>query len=165
MVGLCIDGHILSAWKAFIENEEQEICEDVDIDSIFSGGDSQRLPKMCRKGFNAYKTYNTSHETILNKLKKTAEVLELFPLTQCSNPFQRGRGLVDLHLGKQLNISLPVRISHHSLDTVFRVLPRKKKSRVVFWLIMRSEHMPPPLSPPPPKPNTCDILVDSKNHL
>lgn len=40
-------------WKIFIDNDKVE--EEV-VDRILSGGDSQRLPKMYKKCFTAYKT-------------------------------------------------------------------------------------------------------------
>ena len=34
-----------------LENEEEQMCADVDINSIVNGSDKNRLPKMCRKCF------------------------------------------------------------------------------------------------------------------
>ena len=43
--------NVVIVWKVFPDDEDQQIGEDIHIDTILSGGDSQRSPKMCRKCF------------------------------------------------------------------------------------------------------------------
>ena len=61
---------VVNVWKIFIDNEEVE--EEV-VDRILSGGDSQRLPKMCKK-------------CIQSNLRKAMKSLELVPLSSGSEP-------------------------------------------------------------------------------
>ena len=67
---------IATLWRMFIENEDN-LRQDVDIDLIVSDGDSQRLAKMCRKCFSAYKACLKYHKSIQSNLKKAFEQLNL----------------------------------------------------------------------------------------
>lgn len=64
---------VVNVWKVFIDNEEVEEV----VDRILSAGDSQRLPKMCKKCFSAFKTCHKYHQAIQSNLKKAMEALEL----------------------------------------------------------------------------------------
>lgn len=44
---------VVTVWKAFTRNAEYQQAVEDSIDNILSGGDSHRLPKMCRKCFSA----------------------------------------------------------------------------------------------------------------
>ena len=78
--------NVVLAWKAFLEDEGHLIGEDVSLDAILNGEDSQRPPKMCRKCFNSYKKYFEFHQTIKQKLTKAIEVLELSPCSTLPLP-------------------------------------------------------------------------------
>ena len=43
--------NVVLVWKAFLEDECHLIGEDVSLDAILNGEDSQRPRKMCRKCF------------------------------------------------------------------------------------------------------------------
>ena len=53
--------NVVLVLKAFLEDEGHLIGEDVSLDAILNGEDSQRPPKMCRK---CYKKYFEFHQTI-----------------------------------------------------------------------------------------------------
>ena len=74
---------VVNVWKIFIDNEEVE--EEV-VDRILSGGDCQRLPKMCKKCFTAYRTCHKYHQSIQSNLRKAMKSLELVPLSSGSEP-------------------------------------------------------------------------------
>ena len=48
--------------------ENEELGEDMDIERILTGDDSQRLPKMCINCFHTYRTSSKYHHDIQNKL-------------------------------------------------------------------------------------------------
>ena len=80
--------NVVLVWKAFLEDEGHLIGEDVSLDAILNGEDSQRPPKMYRK---CYKKYFEFHQTIKQKLTKAIEVLQLsscstLPLPSSSRP-------------------------------------------------------------------------------
>ena len=78
--------NVVLVWKAFLEDEGHLIGEDVSLDAILNGEDSQRPLKMCRKCFNGYKKYFEFHQTIKQKLTKAIEVLELSPCSTLPLP-------------------------------------------------------------------------------
>ncbi len=91
--------------------ENEELAEDVDIERILTGDDSQRLPKMCIKCFRAYRTCSKHHQDIQNKLRKALETLDMVnnspqahPPAQQTPSAKRPR-LVPFHRGMRLRIS------------------------------------------------------------
>ena len=82
--------HIVTVWKAILhslENEDQQAVDNIDI--IVSGGDSHRVPKMCRKCFYGYERYIKFHDTIQENLRKAAVALELFPSSSLAQPLPK----------------------------------------------------------------------------
>ena len=66
--------NVAAVWKAFLENEDQQAA---DVDSILNGGDSQRVPKMCKNCFYSYNRYTKLHDKLQENIRKAADVLEL----------------------------------------------------------------------------------------
>ena len=69
---------VLDLWTMLLENEEEQTCADVDINSIVNGSDKNRLPKMCRKCFGRYNSFHEAQVIIRKNLLKAAESLRLF---------------------------------------------------------------------------------------
>ncbi|XP_064384807.1 uncharacterized protein LOC135333715 isoform X2 [Halichondria panicea] len=67
--------NVAAVWKAFLENEDQQAV--ADVDSILNGGDSQRVPKMCKNCFYSYNRYTKLHDKLQENIRKAADVLEL----------------------------------------------------------------------------------------
>lgn len=63
---------------SLLENEEEQMCADVDIGHIISGGDKQRLPMMCRKCSRDYSRFLESFQGLRRNLLKSADALKLF---------------------------------------------------------------------------------------
>lgn len=79
--------HVATVWKTFIKNVGQQDVED--IDNILSGGDSHRVPKMCRTCYSAYERYSKLYDTIQENLKKAADVLRIFPSSSVAQPVSK----------------------------------------------------------------------------
>ena len=71
---------VVQLWRVFVENED--LREDVDIEKILSGGDSQRPPKMCKKCFAAYQTCSKYHQNIQSSLRRSMETLDIISTSQ-----------------------------------------------------------------------------------
>ena len=67
-----------------------EICTvnklvlDVNTDKLFQGEDDQRLPKMCKKCFLAYRTNGRQSTVIWSKLRQALELLQLLLVSTLS---------------------------------------------------------------------------------
>ncbi len=59
---------VLDLWTMLLENEEEQMCADVHINSIVNGSDKNRLPKMCRKCFGRYSSFLEAQVINENKI-------------------------------------------------------------------------------------------------
>ena len=76
-------------WRRLLEEDYQSSVDSQDIDTILSGADGLRAPKMCRKCFYAYEKFIEAQNSIRDNLRKAAEALDLcsqFVLSICNKP-------------------------------------------------------------------------------
>ena len=64
-------------WRWLLEEDYQSSIDSQDIDTILSGADGLRAPKMCRKCFYAYEKLVEAQNSIRDNLRKAAEALDL----------------------------------------------------------------------------------------
>ena len=79
--------HIATVRKTLIKNVGE--LDDEDIDNILSGGDSHRVPKMCKTCYSAYERYSKVYETIQENLKKAADILRILPSSPVAQPLPK----------------------------------------------------------------------------
>ena len=64
-------------WRRLLEEDYQSSVDSQDIDTILSGADGLRAPKMCRKCFYAYEKFIEAQNSIRDNLRKAVEALDL----------------------------------------------------------------------------------------